>query len=358
MSSDSYQTVRIFFLDCPSHHPNPTSGGTCRVHTLVAVDHIWEAFFYLIPPLARTYCSTAVCPQRGAITVQREWCVCVNHYRDIRPAFNQSSPTSQSFLTQMLLLQAGVLSGWAAPIGRRARRLWRTTKLGLVRPWACSVGSHSAGCSLGVKVDSESCFTGDDLGRGEPLHKLCVSICTSLARLISMRWVIIWLYEVIFIEVVFFFLFCCVHILKCIYNPYQLWLSSILHKQSDKCLFSSLEPVLFGSFWAGPNIVVTVLYYHGVKMGTVSSCLRHTVWLSWPFALLHTYATIVRKEIGCVQFWHHQPTTQTKMWTFGTFATSCISHADNFKMIYRCFFPKRACSESSSGFPLLPFQPL
>lgn len=61
----------------------------------------------------------------------------------------------------------------------------------------------------------------------------------------------------------FFFLSCCKHILKCIYNLYELWLSSILHKQSDKNAFLPLNLFLFGSFWPGSNNVVTVLYCSG-----------------------------------------------------------------------------------------------
>lgn len=39
-----------------------------------------------------------------------------------------------------------------------------------------------------------------------------------------------YLYELIFIEIMFV-CFCCVHILRCIYNVYEFQLSSILHKQ-------------------------------------------------------------------------------------------------------------------------------
>lgn len=115
-----------------------------------------------------------------------------------------------------------------------------------------------------------------------------------------------------------------------------------MHKQSEKCLFSSLNHILFGSFWPGPNNVVTVLYCHGDKSQNRDRDsiklsrwhLRHIVWLSWPFALLHTHATII-KEVGSIQFWHHRWTTETmKMWTLGTFPTSYISHTDSLKIIH------------------------
>lgn len=39
------------------------------------------------------------------------------------------------------------------------------TKLDLVRPWACAVGSHSAGRSNSDEVDLNHDFTGDNLRR-------------------------------------------------------------------------------------------------------------------------------------------------------------------------------------------------
>ncbi len=76
--TDSYQAVRIFFMDCPSHHPNPTEGGTCRVHTLVAADHyqnIRSILSFLPSWVPFVRCSATAWPQRGAIMVQCEWCV-------------------------------------------------------------------------------------------------------------------------------------------------------------------------------------------------------------------------------------------------------------------------------------------
>lgn len=178
-------------------------------------------------------------------------------------------------------------------------------------------------------------FTGI-LRRGEPPYKLCVSICTSPTRLISMRRVIIWLYELIFIEV-FFFLSCCKHILKCIYNLYELWLSSILHKQSDKNAFLPLNLFLFGSFWPGSNNVVTVLYCSGDECQIWDS-----VKLFVPRRLDRCKRTQLcyQKKLAASNSGTANPPTGTQTWTFGSFAISYVSHADNFKIIDHYFFPK------------------
>lgn len=100
-------------------------------------------------------------------------CVCEKHDRYLPCIYSIQSRPSIVFSTPPSEQER---CDWP----RRAWRLSRTTR-------ARSPGSRSAGCSNGVKVDLN--YVSLAMIGGELLHKLCISICTSPAWLISMRWV-------------------------------------------------------------------------------------------------------------------------------------------------------------------------
>lgn len=242
-------------MDCPSL---PQTKPHTRKHLYSS--HCWygslrvyERHFSLTPsciPITRSRSRVTLCPQRSH---QREWCYCCLF--SVVPPYNiiniDAPSTSRSAL-------------WVGLAGCRVKVLWRKTKVLLV--WLAWRVFKWWSVSLVFWGEVSHCTSSVFLSALTP------------TRLISVRRVIIWLYRFIFIEVLF--VFCCIYILKSIYNLYEIWLSSILHKQSDKCLFYSHKLAIFGGFWLRPINIVTVMQWWWVpKFGTVLSYLYHIVSL-------------------------------------------------------------------------------
>lgn len=143
-----------------------------------------------------------------------------------------------------------------------------------------------------------------------------------------MRRVIIWLYEVIFIEI-FFFCF-AVYILSNVF---------IICKNFDRAVFcirkvinASLVPLnLFYSvaFDQAPHPKKKLLYCIAMAMSIKLFASRRLTQLTF-CTVARTYAAMVSKEIGSVQFWNQQ-LKKTKTWTFGTFGNKLCKSCRPFQ---------------------------
>lgn len=154
-------------MDCPSHHPNPTSGGTCRDPTLVAVDYCQNIRSIFLSYRAETPRENTL--QCHSLTTERShpgsaWmvCVCVYvwsmteifalHLISVVPPSNLFNIDAPSTGRSAQWVEVADCSDWLQSEASLVHGR-KTTKLGLVRPWAGSVGSRSTGCSKNVKVD-------------------------------------------------------------------------------------------------------------------------------------------------------------------------------------------------------------
>lgn len=198
----------ILFPDCPLFDPNPNSCA-CRVYIPVAAAYQSnERCFSLLSRV-----QSLICPLRGAIPVH---CEDLHTFKDNVPfklRLTHSlcvSPPQHQHCTHSL-------------INTDAQCTCRSVCVG--------VADGSGWPHLEI--------------RGEPLH------WSREADLINKT-----------IIMVLCAYFCRVHSLKCIYRQSELWLSSILHKQSDKCLFS-YSKFSFGPIWSSQITVVAVSYCSG-----------------------------------------------------------------------------------------------
>lgn len=148
-------------MDCPSHHPNPTSGGTCRDPTLVAVDYCQNIRSIFLSYRAETPRENTL--QCHSLTTERShpgsaWmvcvcvCICVKHDGDICPAFNQRSPTLKPVQHRCTFYRQECSVGWSGGL------LWLAAEWGVSCSWE----------------ENDQTRIGPTVGwfSGKPLHRL------------------------------------------------------------------------------------------------------------------------------------------------------------------------------------------
>lgn len=117
-----------------------------------------------------------------------------------------------------------------------------------------------------------------------------------------------------------------------------------MHKQSDKCLFSSPETCFYlVAFDRGPNNVVTVLCCHADGRQNVDGI---KLFASRRLTRL-TFCTVAHvcnydMKIGSAQFWHHQQTAETlnvNLWHF-------CNKLHNDRQFQNLFFSQRGPVEN------------